>query len=76
MNEEALPTLCELFSRFESGEDAAELRLEALGSCPGLTQLWTEPFQAKYDCKDISMMIRFHRTEAGIETSMSFLTGK
>ena len=76
VKQEQLPMLRELFSRFENGEDAAELRLEALEICPGLTQLWTEPFQAKYTCKDVSLMIRFRRTEDGIESSMSLLTGK
>ena len=45
-------------------EHAAEYRLEAFGSCPGLTELWTQPFQAKYDASDGAVLIRF-RSDAG-----------
>ena len=44
---------------------AAEYRLEAFGSCPGLTELWTQPFQAKYDAADGAMLIRFRRDANG-----------
>ena len=44
---------------------AAEYRLEAFESCPGLTQLWTEPFQAKYDAADGVVLIRFRRDANG-----------
>ena len=44
---------------------AAEYRLEAFESCPGLTQLWTEPFQAKYDAADGAVLIRFRRDANG-----------
>ena len=46
-------------------EHAAEYRLEAFESCPGLTQLWTEPFQAKYDAADGAVLIRFRRDANG-----------
>ena len=46
-------------------EHAAEYRLEAFGSCPGLTELWTQPFQAKYDAVDGAVLIRFRRDANG-----------
>ena len=46
-------------------EHAAEYRLEAFGSCPGLTELWTQPFQAKYDASDGAVLIRFRRDANG-----------
>ena len=44
---------------------AAEYRLEAFGSCPGLTELWTQPFQAKYAAVDGVVLIRFRRDANG-----------
>ncbi|MDY5219759.1 MAG: hypothetical protein SPH82_04160 [Eubacteriales bacterium] len=44
---------------------AAEYRLEAFGSCPGLTELWTQPFQAKYDAADGAVLIRFRSDANG-----------
>ena len=46
-------------------EHAAEYRLEAFGSCPGLTELWTQPFQAKYDAADGAVLIRFRSDANG-----------
>ena len=46
-------------------EHAAEYRLEAFGSSPGLTELWTQPFQAKYDAADGAVLIRFRRDANG-----------
>ena len=65
VKEEQMPMLRELFRRLQNGEDAAELRLDALESCPGLTQLWMEPFQAKYDAADGAVLIRFRSDANG-----------
>ena len=46
-------------------EHAAEYRLEAFGSCSGLTELWTQPFQAKYDAADGAVLIRFRSDANG-----------
>ena len=40
-------------------EHAGEYRLEAFESCPGLTELWTQPFAAKYKAVDGSVVVRF-----------------
>ena len=39
-------------------------RLEAFESCPGLTELWPQPFQAKYDAADGAVLVRF-KTDLG-----------
>lgn len=38
---------------------AEEYRLEAFESCSGLTELWTQPFAAKYKAVDGSVVVRF-----------------
>lgn len=44
---------------------AAEYGLEAFETCPGLTELWTEPFTAKYQAADGSVVVRFTTGEDG-----------
>lgn len=46
-------------------ENRDEYRAEAYETCPGLTELWTEPFTARYDSKDSPVMLRFRMTESG-----------
>lgn len=50
----------------EDPEHAAEYRLEAFESCPGLTELWLQPFQAKYDAADGAVLVRFKIDEHGV----------
>ena len=40
-------------------ENAEWHRLEAFESCPGLTELWPQPFQAKFRAADGAVLIRF-----------------
>ena len=62
---EQVDTLTEICKRCtEDPEHAAEYRLEAFESCPGLTELWPEPFQAKYDAADGAVLVRF-KTDLG-----------
>ena len=57
---EQVSTLTQICKRcIEDPGHAAEYRLEAFGSCPGLTELWPQPFQAKYDAADGAVLIRF-----------------
>lgn len=44
-------------------ENGEWYRLEAFESCPGLTELWPEPFQAKYMAADGAVLVRF-KTDA------------
>lgn len=46
-------------------ENRDEYRAEAYETCPGLTELWTESFTARYDSKDSPVMLRFRMTESG-----------
>jgi len=41
-------------------ENAEEYRASAFESCPGLTELWIQPFMAKYDTKADPVVVRFH----------------
>ena len=40
-------------------ENAEGYRLEAFESCPGLSELWPQPFQAKFQAADGAVLIRF-----------------
>ena len=60
-----IDTLTEICKRCaEDPAHAAEYRLEAFESCPGLTELWPQPFQAKYDAADGAVLVRF-KTDLG-----------
>lgn len=60
-------TLTEICRRCtEDMEHAAEYRLEAFESCPGLTELWPQPFQAKYDAADGAVLVRFKTDKNGV----------
>ena len=61
-----IDTLTEICKRCaEDPEHAAEYRLEAFESCPGLTELWPQPFQAKYDAADGAVLVRFKTDKNG-----------
>ena len=47
-------------------ENAMEYRNEAFESCAGLTELWVEPFQAKFAARDGAVLIRFLCTDDGV----------
>ena len=53
------------YKRMNDSDHAAEYRLEAFGRCPGLTELWTQPFQAKYAAADGTVLIRFRSDANG-----------
>ena len=71
---EQVDTLTEICKRCtEDPEHAAEFRLEAFESCPGLTELWPQPFQAKYDAADGAVLVRF-KTDLGDTLHMAIDT--
>lgn len=47
-------------------DNAMEHRSEAFESCPGLGELWPDPFQAKYYAADGAVLIRYRSTEDGV----------
>ena len=50
---------------------------EAYETCPGLTELWTEPFTARYDSKDSPVMLRFRMTDSGdVQVAANILEAK
>ena len=60
-----------------SPSDFRTYRERARAECPGVTQLWTEPFVAQYDTMDAPVMIRFRTTDDGrTEFSADIMTDK
>ena len=52
-------TISNLYRRFRRGEDPEEIRFLAHEQCPGLIDLWTEPYHMKYECSDGPLTITF-----------------
>ena len=52
-------TISNLYRRFIRGEDPEEIRFLAHEQCPGLIDLWTEPYHMKYECSDGPLTITF-----------------
>ena len=75
---EQMPALIALFKQCEAdSENREEYRSEAYETCPGLTELWTEPFTAKYDTKDSPVMLRFRMTDNGdVQVAAEILEAK
>ena len=68
VQEEQVPFLTELYERWRNappGTDFEAFRREAFQSCPGLTQLWQQPFQAKYTTANGFLLIQFGTGEDG-----------
>ena len=61
------PALISIFKRWtqeEPGADFKPYRREAMKRCPGLTQIWEQPFQAMYEVSDGQLILRFRHTTA------------
>ena len=52
-------TISSLYRRFIRGEDPEEIRFLAHEQCPGLIDLWTEPYHMKYECSDGPLTVTF-----------------
>ena len=50
-----------------------ELRSEAIRECPGLTQIWEEPFQALYQVADGEIVVRFREKNDAVEVAADLL---
>ena len=59
------PTIAGLFRQFENGEDAEEIRFLAHEQCPGLIDIWTEPYHMKYATADGPLTVTFSRDSDG-----------
>lgn len=56
--------------------NASEFRNEAFESCPGLTELWTQPFHAKYQAADGLVVIMFKTDTDGKVQMTGFVIEK
>ena len=65
-----------LYKRFLNCEEPEEIRFLAFEKCPGLEQIWTEPYQMKYRCRDGSLIIQFKTTADGWEMVADLVDGK
>ena len=70
------PALIDIFKRWtqeEPGADFKAYRREAMRRCPGLTQIWEQPFQAMYEVSDGQLILRFRHTEEGVELTADLM---
>ena len=65
-----------LHQLFLDGEEPEEVRFQAYEQIPGLTEIWTEPYQLKYRCRDGSLIIRFKKQGDGWEMLGNVVKGK
>ena len=64
-------SLAEIYEMCQvSPEDSSMIRNEAFGKIPGLSELWTSPFMARFDTADTPIVLRFRTGESG-ETEFS-----
>ena len=70
------PVLIDLYKRWvreKPGADFTPYRWEAFKKCPGLTEIWEQPFQAKYDVADGELILRLRQTDEGVEIAADLL---
>ena len=70
------PALISIFKRWtqeQPGADFKPNRREAMKRCPGLTQIWEQPFQAMYEVADGQLIMRFRNTEEGVELTADLI---
>ena len=72
---EHVPRLIHIFQQWkDGGADFKALRTQALKDCPGLTQIWEEPFQALYEVADGEIVVRFRQNNDAVEVAADLLT--
>ena len=72
---EQVSKVMRLFERYTNGDSPEEIRLCAFESCPGLTEMWTEPYRMDYRAADGTVVIRFKKTEEGTEMTGAMIEG-
>ena len=70
---EHVPRLIRIFKAWKEGSDFKALRPQALRDCPGLTQIWEEPFQALYEVADGEIVVRFRQRDDAVEIAADLL---
>ena len=72
---EHVPRLIHIFQKWKAGDvDFKALRSEAIKECPGLTQIWEQPFQALYQVADGEIVVRFRDTDNAAQIAADLLT--
>ena len=74
IKDEHVPRLIRIFQQWKAGADFKALRITAMKECPGLTQIWEEPFQALYTVADGEIVIRFRENNDAVEVAADHLT--
>ena len=70
---EHVPRPIRIFKAWKEGTDFKALRPQALKDCPGLTQIWEEPFQALYEVADGEIVVRFRQRDDAVEIAADLL---
>ena len=71
---EHMPRLLQVFQKWRAGGVAfSALRSEAFRECPGLTQIWDQPFQALYQVADGEIVVRFREKGDTVEVAADLL---
>ena len=71
---EHVPRLIRIFQKWKAGDvDFKALRSEAIRECPGLTQIWEQPFQALYTAADGEIVVRFREKGDAVEVAADLL---
>lgn len=73
------PVLIDLYKRWtreKPGASFTPYRWEAFKKCPGLTEIWERPFQAKYSVADGELILRLRHTDEGVEIAADLLETK
>ena len=77
VEKEHVPFLITLFQDWRKhtlGDDFRAYRDSANKHCPGLTALWSSPFQAEYRAEDESrVLVRLREKDGRVEYSLSVL---
>lgn len=68
-----LMELYRLWLQYPVNTDWEACRLDAHEHCPGLTTLWYEPFEARYDVSDGTVVIRFRVKESTPQYAIDLL---
>ncbi len=72
IRETQMPFLTQLFERWqdERGRGGFEAyRLAALQGCKGLKDIWKQPFHVRYEVQDGELVLRFRKTDCGVEVA-------
>lgn len=73
IRKEQKSNLLGLYKRFLAGESPDEIRYCAFETCPGLTQMWTEPYQMNFEARDGTVAVQFKKTEDGWEMAADLI---